>query len=142
MPQLSHGTMFVWSAADAETRQAEALEIEPVHFLLGLTKLAELPEQARVDNDDAENDTITEILSDAEPVRGVFSHCGLDTTRLRRTLRDALPDAISSDYSPDGLHRSDSSRAVFKKASRLASDANYKLQPVHLLAALMQVDRL
>ena len=140
MPQLSNGTMFVWSAADAETRQAEALEIEPVHFLLGLTKLAELPEQARVDSDDAENDIITEILSDAEPVRGAFSHCGLDTTRLRRTLRDALPDAISSDYSPDGLHRSDSSRGVFKKAGRLASDANYKLQPVHLLAALMQLD--
>jgi hypothetical protein len=50
MPQLSHGTMFVWSAADAETRQAKALEIEPVHFLLALTKLAELPEQARVDS--------------------------------------------------------------------------------------------
>ena len=65
MPQLSHGTMFVWSAADAETRQAKALEIEPVHFLLGLTKLAELPEQARIDSDDEENDVLIEITAEA-----------------------------------------------------------------------------
>ncbi len=82
MPQLSHGTMFVWSAADAETRQAEALEIEPVHFLLGLTKLAELPEQARVDSDDEENDVLMEITAEAAAVREACSNCGLNTTRL------------------------------------------------------------
>jgi hypothetical protein len=140
MPQLSHGTMFVWSAAETETRRAEAVQIEPVHFLLGLTKIAELPEQAQVDSDDEANDIIMEIMTEAAAVRGACSSCGLDTTRLRRTLRDALPDSIAIEYSTDGLHRSDPARAVFKKASRLASDANSKLQPVHLLAAIVRLD--
>ena len=140
MPQLSHGTMFVWSAADAETRQAETLEIEPVHFLLGLTKLAELPEQARVDSDDEENDVLMEITAEAAAVREACSNCGLNTTRLRHKLRDALPAPVASAYPSDGLHRSDASRAVFKKASRLASDANCKAQPIHLLAVLLDLD--
>jgi len=140
MPQLSHGTMFVWSAADAETQQAKALEIEPVHFLLGLTKLAEIPEQARIDSDDEENDVLMEITAEAAAVRKACSHCGLNTTRLRHKLRATLPAPAASVYPSDGLHRSDASRDVFKKAIRLASDANCKTQPIHLLAILLDLE--
>jgi hypothetical protein len=88
--------MFIWSAADAETRQAEALEIEPVHFLLGLTKLAELPEQACIDSDDEENDVLMEITVEAAAVREACSNCGLNPTCLRYKLRDALPTPVAS----------------------------------------------
>jgi ATP-dependent Clp protease ATP-binding subunit ClpC len=132
--------MFVWSAADAETQQAKALEIEPVHFLLGLTKLAEIPEQAHINRDDEENDVLMEITAEAVAVRKACNNCGLNTTRLRRKLRATLPTPAASVYPSDVLHRSDASRDVFKKASRLASDVNCKTQPIHLLAALLDLD--
>ena len=140
MIPLSHGTMFVWSAAAAEAQQLGAATVEPEHLLLGLAKISDLPGRPELPADAKAGDVLAEVMAEAGEVREIWNRCGVDTVRLRQALRMELPNANAPGSTANHLHRSDVSRRLFKKAERLAEQKNSKLRPIHLLVTVAEHD--
>ncbi len=141
MPQHSHGIILVLTLAEAEAHASGSVLIEPAHLLLGLCKLSDLPIQD-VLAPARENapQLLPELEAEAADIRQVFVEAGFDAVRFRRRLRALLGGAPAK---PEGtpLHRSPASRQVFQRGEQLAAAANSAVRPLHLLAALLEIDK-
>jgi ATP-dependent Clp protease ATP-binding subunit ClpC len=142
-PRHSNALLIAWRLAELEAGHLKTSVLEPEHFLLGLLKLPELEVSEILSQRTALNDQ--EIQSEAEWTERL-SHCfrdaGLDTTRTRRRLRGHLVPGEEENTSQRQFRRSSLMRGTFSRADSLASEhGSTVLEPIHLLAALLECDR-
>ncbi len=140
--RYSASTVLVWNIAGVEAQIAGAAEIEPPHLMLGVCKFCDLewdqvalPEARMIEGLRDEFDAMTSVL------RQSFERIGLDHTRYRRQLRSRIAKPGASMLVGSVIHRSDSSRLIFRRAEALASQsglARVGVLPVHLLQALLE----
>jgi ATP-dependent Clp protease ATP-binding subunit ClpC len=141
MAQHSHGVILVLTLAETEANAFGSVLIEPAHLLLGLCKLSDLSihDALAAVRENAPH-LLPELEAEAADIRQVFAEAEFDAVRFRRRLRTILGGPAAT---PEGtpLHRSPASRQVFKRSEQLAAAANSALRPLHLLAALLEIDK-
>ena len=140
MAQFSQGVILVLGFADAEAQAAGYGVIEPAHLLLGLCKMCDLPLQEMLQAAPVEARLVLPAIeAEVAELREAFSASGLDSTRFRRRLRSVLPPGKAA---PTGepLHRSPPARKVFSRAEKLSAETASSLRPIHLLAAVLEIN--
>ena len=142
-PRHSNALLIAWRLAELEAGHLQTSVLEPEHFLLGLLKLPELEVSEILSQRTALNDQ--EIRSEAEwteRLNRCFRNAGLDTTRARRRLRSRLVPGEEQIAPQQRFRRSTLMREVFSHADSFATDhGSMALEPTHLLAALLEIDR-
>ena len=134
--KISVSIQMVWQLAAREAIAAQFNEIQPEHFLEALLKFSELPaDKAR---GIAPAVDVTEMLTaEVQAVRGELEMHQIESTRVRRMLRDQLGKG-NSPYDGGDMHREQASRDIFDSAARLADDdGSDTLTANHLLIALL-----
>jgi ATP-dependent Clp protease ATP-binding subunit ClpC len=142
-PRHSNALLIAWRLAELEAGNLKTSVLEPEHFLLGLLKLPELEVSEILSQRTALNDE--EIQSEAKwtaRLNRCFRDAGLDTTRMRRRLRGHLVLGEEENTPKQRFRRSSLMRATFSRADSVASEHGSRaLEPIHLLAALLECDR-
>jgi len=127
---------LVWQLAAREAKALDWETIEPEHFGMALTKLAEVPVQD-VERIVSGAEAAKELARDVKAVRDLLQEKNIDGQRARRTIRAKLGKGNAA--GGDGrMHRSDASRSLFNTAAKLADEGDGDtLTPAHLLEALL-----
>jgi hypothetical protein len=107
----------VMELAAQEATSAGFPEITPAHLLMALSKICEAPPPSGAIIDE---------------VRREFQQLGIEPRTFRRRLR-AIVGSRGAHPSDGIMHRSDSCRAIFSLAERVANREQTSLEPVHLL---------
>lgn len=143
-PRHSNSVILIWRLAEAEARRLHAIEIEPVHLWLGLSKIVDLDLGAFVPKETPKrNEVVEALLSEVGRLREVFRAAELDPKVFRRRLRQSIHAGRFSADPSTRLHRNDSAKAVFRDAEGFAALAGGLTLPVHLLhAVLMAKDQI
>ncbi len=133
---------LVWQLSGREAMAAKFESIEPAHFFNAILKFAELEEKHyEVIIKDA--DIISSLLDTRKAVVERLMEISIEvpdiSTKLRRNSRSAIGKGEYSGGERHGLHRSDGSREICKRAESIAEAAN-KSQwgVVELLDALLE----
>lgn len=142
-PRHSNALLIAWRLAELEAGHLKTSVLEPEHFFLGLLKLPELEVSEILSQRTTLNDQ--EIQSETEwtgRLNRCFRVAGLDTTRTRRRLRGHLLPGEVENTPQQQFRRSSLMRGTFSRADSVASDyGSTVLEPIHLLAALLECDR-
>jgi hypothetical protein len=136
MIRHSDSLLLVWKVSDFEARNLSASLIEPQHLFLGLLKSVDI--NLRVISELLEIDTqkLAEVARDLADVRTTFEKCQIDTTRVRRKLRQIETEHSHKEISKKKLRRSSESREIFRIAEALVGDGRVK--PIHLLSIISE----
>lgn len=125
--------ILVWKLAELEARHVHNCRIEPVHFFLGLLKVADVDVVRLAKSWQAEGrDSVERISGDIAALKAVFATSSVETTSLRRRLRHRLSKGAMKEGS---LRRSADSRRVFSAAESRGTET---VRPCHLLAAILE----
>jgi hypothetical protein len=108
--------------AAAETTTSGFSEITPFHLLIALSRLSEEKTEGGAD------EHVTAL-------RQEFESLGIEPRRFRRRLRALLPKQSDSPPSTS-IHRSQSTKDVYKLAQLLAQTSGEESSPSHLLRAM------
>ena len=133
---------FIWDVADFEARQAESLLIEPCHFLLALFKAVDVDVTTVVQDKQslAERDLVLEeLLREVARLRRVFEYAKVNPREFRHQYREIVASPLSTP-SQYRLHRSPSSREIFKQSQKLARLHHPEILPTHLLDSLLSIE--
>jgi len=126
---------LIWQIAMQEAAAGEFKEIEPDHFFNALLKFSELSIEkiSEISHSPKEADDLKDnIIKIGDELR----RCNIDSTDVRRKLRSLLGSG-GNPYDGGQLHRSSSSRILFKKSANLAFENGYDtITPLHLLGAI------
>ncbi len=93
-PSIRHSDalLIAWRLAELEATNLKQDELEPVHFFLGLLKLAELDVDAILgDHSTLSSERIQQETNRVSRMCKCFRAAGIETTSARRKLRQALP---------------------------------------------------
>jgi serine/threonine-protein kinase len=138
-PPYSDAVTLAGVLAAVEAVRGAADEIEPVHLLLGLCKLAELP---RDELDARAPDGAQELAAEIGDIAAAFEQTGLDIRTFRRRLRPLVRRPDRPAAKADALHRSTATRHVFDAAAHLAAPHPgadpTPIRLTHLLPALLE----
>ncbi len=141
MPHHSSSVLLVTNFAESEAQQGGASLIEPVHLMLGISKLSDLSIRDLVNPDEAKADHMVEMLaelsSEAEVLRKTFAAASLDATRFRRKVRAAIEKQGAAHERT--LPHSPELREVLDRAEMLAGGRQSALRPLHLLSSLLEI---
>ncbi len=135
---VSKATEWAWQVAANEAFVGNAREIEPAHFLIGMTKLCDVDVQSYFPDMAIRDD----VAADVTRIRSLFARASFDYTTFRRQLRQLVGHQEQPVLS-DGklMHRSVVSKHVFARATSLAADEKAHLPLVrlhHLLQAVLE----
>lgn len=124
--------ILVWKLAELEARHAHVGEITVPHFFLGLLKAVDIHVKRLAESWEAEcRDSVERISGDIAFVGSVFAKSAIETTPMRRRLRQRLTKGSADEEDP--LRRSADSREVF----RAAESMDETVRPAHLLVAIL-----
>jgi ATP-dependent Clp protease ATP-binding subunit ClpA len=126
---------WVWKLAEYEAIAGRSGRIEPDHFFMALLMFAELSAQGLEDLG-VGPDIARELAGEGAVVREHLAGCCGDTRRLRRALRARLGKGAAT-YKGGGLHRSQPSRELFRRACRLASEIGDEALTARCLLAVL-----
>ena len=132
MTSLSFSANLAWQLSAQEAAAARSEFIEPQHILIGICSLEKISMQAD-ELDPSARQSLKLEQDDVEDILGDFE---LDTTDLRRSLREALGEG-GHEHTEKIIHRSPACKQVFKRAIALAKSAE-TLTCIHLLAAVLE----
>ncbi len=122
--------------AQQEAVAGQFQEVQPEHFCMALLRFSELSVQD-LDKIPLGPGLSRELAEEVENIRRQFQACVVDSTQVRRALRDRLGRG-QGPFNGGQLHRSAASRELFEAAVRLADEANSEvLSAAHLLRALL-----
>lgn len=134
----SDALLIAWRLAEFEAANLGQSELDPVHFFLGLLKLAELDIASILsDHSSLSPDRIQQETQAVERLGECFKAVGVDTTSTRRRLRRALPRGETVYQKGDHVRRSALLRLIFLRAEDIVVDKNTLLEPLHLLTSLL-----
>jgi ATP-dependent Clp protease ATP-binding subunit ClpA len=137
-PRVSSSLVLIWQVAEFEARRLTSPTIEPLHFLLGLSKVVDLDLPAMIKQElPNRGEILEECLREVRRLRHLFQNAGLDATAFRRRLRRALGDHGLMLECPGCLHRGPAARKVFADAENYAQLDNGVVYPAHLLFAIL-----
>jgi len=133
MNRHSPSLLLVWKVAEFEARQANSKEVEPVHFLIALSKVVDVDLPAFFPKSTPDRDAILEeCLHEVGRLRRVFEVSQINAAIFRRRLRSNCKRQNSVPLGQAFLHRSDAARAVFADAEAFAEFATSAVFPIHL----------
>jgi ATP-dependent Clp protease ATP-binding subunit ClpC len=128
---------ITWSLAEAEAAHAGFSEIGLAHFWVGVCKAVEVSVSELLKAGSPELQAMEgQVEADFLEVREAFSWAGLSPKLLRRAIRAELGKRAGKFARP--LHRSPALRVVFEQGSTLVPVNGGRLQPAHLLVALIE----
>lgn len=137
-PRRSNSLLLVWRIAELEAKHLNAIEIQPVHVLIGLAKAVDLDLPALVSKGTADRDAILEeLLREVRRLRTIFSTAQVKPSALRRKLRGSPIYQRFHIPKSETLHRSASTRKVFADAEHFAQLTGSIVYPAHLLYAVL-----
>lgn len=132
--------LLVWRLAELEAINVKSERTEPLHFVLGLLKIADIDVRSlEAKGGLSEQGTIDEIERDIRLVRECFDEFRVDVTKVRRSLRRRMAKATRENNPQKGrLRRSSGSREAFSRAEHAAETSGSDVRALHLLFALVQ----
>jgi ATP-dependent Clp protease ATP-binding subunit ClpC len=119
-------------------------EIEPAHFMLAICKFGDsgFKNTIRKNFSEIEPSNLANLLNEVDEIRNLFIAHNFDVTFFRRSLRKLILKPTSKLNHEDDLHRSLSTRKLFKRSIEIAQ-VEYKnnliLRPIHLIKALLEI---
>ncbi len=138
---LSPIAQVAWQLAAMETAAARASEIEPDHFLAGLTKLGQVVGDLAPKLAQAVGVTPKLLEPEFTLVAGVLREAGVDPDMFRRELRGRLGSGPHEHPPGQQGHRSATSRQRFERAAALAREMNIETVTTgHLFLALLEME--
>ncbi|MBI5085011.1 MAG: hypothetical protein HZB13_10500, partial [Acidobacteria bacterium] len=128
---------LIWNLAAKEAISANFKDIEPEHVFMALLKVSELQPQ-----DLSKLASSAEVAREAErevsQLRGMTEKHGLDSTRVRRKLREVLGHG-QHHYDGGVIHRAQATREMFDASAMMAADnGGDTLTAVHLCQFLLK----
>lgn len=140
MLSYSPSVAIAWQIAVIETGQTNLEFIEKEHIFIGLLKISEVIETAvrgKIDLKIPEAE-LGLIREEILPLEGLFSHFGLDTVELRRSVR-GLVQRGNCTQKERVIHRSETCKKCFKRADEIAMTRHaFSLRPLHVFEAIME----
>ena len=134
---ISPSIDITWSLAEAEAAHAGFSEIGLAHLWVGVCKAVEVSVSELLKAANPELQAMEEqVEADFQEVREAFSAVGLSPKVLRRAIRAELGRRSGKFARP--FHRSPALRVVFEQGSTLVPVNGGRLQPAHLLVALIE----
>jgi hypothetical protein len=138
--RYSNSVVLVWQVAEFEARQLEASTIEPVHLLLGLSKMVDLDLAALIPKElPRRDDVLEECLREVRRLRNVFRDADLHAATFRRSLRRPSEERRFCVPASERLHRTGEAKKVFADAEQLSRINLGMVYPIHLLFAVLGI---
>ena len=136
--EYSESLNLIWRIAELHARKQNSEKVEPYHLFLALTKCVDLDLTTLVPKDVATHDEVLEeLLREIRRIRLVFESVNFDAKKFRRNLRHTIPKNRTA-WCDSFLHRSASSKLIFKNAEKVASITKGATYPIHLLWSILQ----
>jgi ATP-dependent Clp protease ATP-binding subunit ClpA len=137
---VHESVQLVWAIANTEANLCGEERIRPLHFFLGVLKVADSKFTDQLQGVELPEATISELKKQAGEVRHYLELTPQETTRLRRSVRADLRSGREPHTEMELLHRSEESRTVFRAAAIQATAMGAPaLSVVHLATALFEV---
>ncbi len=141
--------ILAWNLAATEALRSDALEIEPIHLMMSLSKLCDLELNEVFEHFNMTDETQRATYeADVQTLKELFEKAGVQPTPFRRYLRALASASHARDETPpqpaEGevmlVHRSHDALRVFQRAEEIGAAANdAQCRPVHLLQALTEL---
>lgn len=141
--KASNLLMMCWLLANAEAKYLGATEIEPVHFLLALLKVADPTFTQRLEQENFPKGALRSISKEAQELRHYIEVMPEVMTAKRRTLRAKLHQLRENPaITQEGLlHRSPKLKEAFALAQQTTTGDSLSLhQLIHTLFLLKLID--
>lgn len=130
---------LVWALANTEANLAGDDRIRPVHFFLGILKVADPQFQRQLEGVELPEEARQQIVQQGKAVRHYLEMSGEEVMRVRRGVRRELREGKSAKKEITMLHRSEEARAVFQFAATKAVEGGCAgLGVGHLAEALFE----
>ncbi len=137
----SASLILVWRIAEAEAKRLNAVEIEPIHLLIGLCKAVSLDLPSLLSKDTpGRDDLLEELLREVRRLRAIFHAAQVSPAPLRRKLRGTPLGRRFEMAESKTLHRAAAARKVFADAEHFAQLGGAVVYPAHLLYAVLFCD--
>lgn len=137
---VHESVQLVWAIANTEANLCGDERIRPIHFFLGILKVADNAFADQLQGVKIPEETATELRKQAGEVRHYLEITPAETTRLRRSVRADLRSGRQPHAEMELLHRSEESRTVFRAAAIQATATGApELSMLHLTSALFEV---
>lgn len=138
LAHYSNSVILAWQVAEFEARQLKASTIEPVHLLLGLSKMVDLDLPALIPKAfPSRDEVLKECLREVRRLRSVFRNADLRAATFHRRLRRPSENFRFSVLATERLHRTEEAKKVFADAEQLCRINLGILYPIHLLFAVL-----
>ena len=142
--------ILAWNLAANEAHQSNALEIEPIHLMMSLSKLCDLDVNEVFEHFNMTDETQRATYeANVQELKQLFEQAGLETNGFRRYLRALASASHARDEAPppkpaEGevmlMHRSHDTLRVFQRAEEIGAASNDTLcRPAHVLQALTEL---
>ena len=139
MGELSTGMQFAWQMAAVEALASSHELIEPVHLLIGVCSVEKLFAPEIKERLQIPEDSVIEARTEWDELSALFGIAGAQPADLRRKLRVALGQGKCADQNRKEISRSDTSRALFKRAAALSKDRGVSKTGLrYLLSAMLE----
>ena len=133
MTRHADSLALLWQVAEIEAQHLGWQLIEPAHYFLAMLKVVDV-DLHRVINLRDKDATAHQITKDVADLRLAFDRADVETTLVRRRLRNRLRK--SGNKKNGHLHRSLQSRTVFRISEAFAK--SHRVKPIHLLSILIE----
>jgi ATP-dependent Clp protease ATP-binding subunit ClpC len=134
MNQLSFAASAAWQISAHEAAAGNHALIEAEHLLIGICSLEKIQGSGAVN--DLDPLTQKALQAETAAVDDVLSACELDSTALRRSVRQKLGNGNA--WSAEKIvHRSPACKQVFQRAGERSGEGG-EITCVHLLAAMLE----
>jgi adenylate cyclase len=138
-PEFSPALELAWQAAADEALQLGSSLLEPCHLLIGICSLEKVLARPASDSRALASDRHMEAKSEHQAWTESLADVGMDSTALRRAVRQAAQTRSAKLATDARIHRSAASLEVFAKAAVIAEAASSKpIRLLHLGAALLE----
>jgi ATP-dependent Clp protease ATP-binding subunit ClpC len=136
----SNALLIAWRLAELEAVNLHSDKLEPVHFFMGLLKLAELDLESVLSENTALTDSqLQREVKSVEELASCLSLIGMETTRTRRRLRRMLPSGDGTLEMGQHVRRSELTKEVFAEADKVAlSHGSNAVEPLHLISSIIE----
>lgn len=110
-----------WIIANAEAKQLGAVEIEPIHFMLGVLKIVDPKFPEQLEQMLVSQEAWSQMCKAAQKIRSYLEISPNDVTTTRRGLRNKLrKQSLKKLISEKGfLHRSSSLKMAFFETTKV-----------------------
>ena len=138
MPGISIGVQVAYEVALTEALYGQHEFVEPEHFFIGICKVGGMAEDFDWERSQMPAALEKSFRSEIDAIAELFERFGLDRIDLYRETRKRKGQG-NHRHTSSAIHRSEQSRAAFRRAEEMADKAQAILVDVtHLLTAFLE----